>query len=213
VCGLASTVSYSRYRRAVACVCLLVPDVIHGLDDLQTRRREHVKELLAVFDQTWDRYCVEQSTTAQTLAHSISLGVFALAVHHHFGHPPPFVNIPWQGSLDDLMLVFQDIQKRMNTVWEEFSFRVVRYGVQKPADVFWEKAETVWVGVEGLDLEDYRPDVEKLLDVGTLLRSSIPWQSDAKYYYKVELEAADRVTVDRAGLDEYETPSYDGADW
>jgi len=152
---------------------------IHGLDDLQIRRRGCVEKLLAVLDEFWNLYSADQTITAVSLAHSIALGAFARAIKHQLGHlhHPPFVNISWQQSLDDLILVFHDIKKFMNTVWEAFlaqnrSSEGVTF--ENPADVFWTLVETVWGRVSGLNLQDYRPGVNKLLDVDEILDSKIP---------------------------------------
>ncbi|KAF8420993.1 hypothetical protein EV426DRAFT_610217 [Tirmania nivea] len=155
-------------------------------DDLQKKRQQYVQELWSVLDYTWNRYNADLSDATKVLTHSVALGAFAGAVHRYLGHHPPFVNIPWEGSLDDLMLVFGDIKKQMDTVWKALATqcgccKTISFSLQNPADLFWENAATVWAEVSGLDLEDYRPEVEELLDVYGLIDCSIP-KEDASYY-------------------------------
>ncbi|RPB29953.1 hypothetical protein L211DRAFT_832646 [Terfezia boudieri ATCC MYA-4762] len=152
-------------------------------DDLQRRRRGYVKKLLAVLDEFWNLYSTDQSITAVALAHSVALGAFARAVQYRIGysHQPPFVNMLWLQSLDDLMLVFQDIKQHIATVWDAFhaQHRFPKYITFKnPADVFLKEAEIVWATISGLDLQDYRPGVCQLLEVGGILDSKISEGTD-----------------------------------
>jgi len=154
---------------------LLSPD-LGSLDDLQTRRRNYIGKLLAVLGQIWNQYQTDQPTAIQALAYSVALGAFARAVNHMFGHHPPFVNISWEGSFDDLMVVFKDIKRRIDTVWRLFitqnrSSQTIT-SFRNPADAFWERAETVWEGMEGLVLQNYNSEAEELLDVNKLLEHS-----------------------------------------
>ena len=161
------------------------------IGDLQMRRREYVKKLLALLDQTWNQYDADQSTATVALAHSVALGAFARAIHHHLDQHPPFIKAAWQGSLDDLMLAFHDIKLRMNTVWETFTAHqkdsTISFVPEAPGDVFWKKATTIWVGVSGLDLENYRPEVEELIDVDGPLDSGIPLRLEEDDYYSMWL--------------------------
>ncbi|KAF8445309.1 hypothetical protein BGX38DRAFT_1196202 [Terfezia claveryi] len=152
-------------------------------DDLQRRRQGYIKKLLAVLDEFWNLYSTDQSITAVALAHSVALGAFARAVQHRIGysHQPPFVNMSWLRSLDDLMLVFKYIKKRIDTVWEAFhaqnqSSKSITF--ENPADVFFKEAEIVWATISGLDLQDYRPGVEQVLEVGGILDGKISEGTD-----------------------------------
>lgn len=168
--------------------------MIHYLGDLQRRRHESKRQLLAVLDETWNLlYDEDQPTTTAGLANSVALGAFASTAYHHLGHRASFVNTAWHASLDYLMLVLQDIKERMNTVWEAFTASQPRSSNERaisenPADVFWGKVESIWVGTKGLDLEDYRPEVRKmeaLLDVDGLLRDRMPPQLLFENYHEI----------------------------
>jgi len=151
------------------------------LDDLQEGRREYIKQFEAVLNQTLNEYYAYQPSHTEAPAHCVALGAFAHGVHSHFGPPP--VEIEWLGSLDGLMLAFQEIRKRVNAVWKTFTravnsqnpfpSKIIDIQFPNPGDELWEKAVPVWAGISGLHLEDYRPDeAGELLNVYGLLDSS-----------------------------------------
>lgn len=75
----------------------------------------------------------------------------------------------------------------MDTVWGTFTAqhqysKTIRFAPETPGDVFWKEATTISAGISGLDLEDYRPGVEELLDVDGPLDNGIIWELEEDDY-------------------------------
>jgi len=150
-----------------------------GLGDIKKRRQQHAEEFETVLDQTFAEYGAVQTTPSRTFAYCAAIGAFARAAYDRHLRQFPF-KISDERSLGDWMLDFLAIKECVSTQWEAFSVSDGGFpgypDIENPAHVFGRRVETLWAGVGGLNLGDYR-QVPHLpaLDVDTVVLRSSKW--------------------------------------
>ena len=145
-----------------------------GLGDLQRRRQVHVEEFEAILNQALNTHCAGQS---YGLARCLAIGAFARAAYPHFGPFP--LHISSEKSLQRSKILSQRMVKHLNHIWmtaqnlEQLFPASAGLELENPAGVFSRNIVSLWAGIEGLALRDYRQLPGKpLLDLVTLMLGS-----------------------------------------